>query len=853
MKKKDPGLKGKEIRKSGLILMCSMLFFCTTVYAQQAIEQGGIKGILFKDISYKTGIQLSAYEKERCKLDIYLPEKKAAAITPVLVFFHGGGLVEGDKAGEGWTDWSNYFGYRFLEKGIAVVMVNYRLSGQQGAKWPAYLQDGASAVKWTIENNAKYGLSNDAIFVGGFSAGAYITHMLSSSRQWYDEAGVDPGKIKGYIPVSGQTRGHATVAKDLQVAEDSLLQRYPAAMPLGKKDKQEKPVYIFVGGKEGKTVLDNKAYYDQLVRSGSQHVFFYEQPGKDHLGIRDGMGDSGNELLNKVDDFISIYANGLTKAHKIKETTIAQQRLVQYQKSEWDIQVEGLFTNPYLEKDISLNMILSTPSGKKLLLPCYYEAGDGKQSYWKARFMPQEKGRYHYYFQLNKNRIEVDATAGQAIEATEGKGKGILHAKDNWTFQFDNGEPFRGIGLNIGWESRDNDDSKFFKELHEEKKYNYEQLLPALAQKGGNYFRTWICSWNLPLDWKAGFNNSRYEESEAYFNPSAIQKMDRLVALSDSLGIYMMLTLGSGAYDEKNGRYGVSTAQFFSDATAKEQYKDRLRFIVARWGYSPSIAAWEFFNEIDNIQFRDADNPIAHEPITAWHTEMSAYIKTIDPYRHLVTTSISHRDVEGLNDIAAIDFNQKHIYKNNRALSPAIINYTEKHKKPYVIGEYGYEWDWQKNFNDFAEEMDSDFKRGLWYGLFSPTPVLPLSWWWEFFENRGTDSYLQRVRTIADQMLETGKGSFAAIPVNVSNKGLEQFSVRCGKQSFIYLYNPTGELAETGLQLVNTGIGVKKASLYNCETGTYTPLKVKKKKNNTGLSGLRLNANSDVIIIFSEE
>ena len=213
--------------------------------------------------------------------------------------------------------------------------------------------------------------------------------------------------------------------------------------------------------------------------------------------------------------------------------------------------------------------------------------------------------------------------------------------------------------------------------------------------------------------------------------------MDRLADLCDSLELHMMLTLGPGSYDEKNGRYQVSTADFFVNTKAKNQYKDRLRFIVARWGYSPSIGAWEFFNEIDNMQFSDKDHPINAASIVNWHDEMSAYLKQIDPYQHLVTTSISHRDLKGLNDIANIDFNQKHIYKNNRALPTTIVKYAANFKKPYVIGEYGYEYDWSKNFNLFGNEMDSDFKRGLWYGLFSPTPSLAPHAWRAIWRRRG--------------------------------------------------------------------------------------------------------------------
>jgi len=521
----------------------------------------------------------------------------------------------------------------------------------------------------------------------------------------------------------------------------------------------------------------------------------------------------------------------------------------QYEKAEWEIEVDATFSNPFLQEEIAVDMLLTAPSGKKLILPCYYESAEGgSNSNWKARFLPQENGKYTYHFQLKKDGKAIESKQG-TFNAAKSGGKGILHLNDNWTFKFDNGTPFRGIGENLCWESRAEDDSKFFKELHEKEKYNYEYMLPSLVKHGGNYFRTWICSWNLPLDWKSGINNRRYTNSEEYFNPSAVNKMDRLVNLSDSLGIFMMLTLGEGTHDARHGRISTSTPEFFVNEQAKAQYKNRLRFIVARWGYSPAIGAWEFYNEIDNVQFRNADNPIPAEHIVQWHDEMSTYLKQIDPYQHLVTTSISHRDLEGLNSLKNIDFNQKHIYKNNRALPTTIVKYTEEFKKPYVIGEYGYEYDWSKNFNLFAEEMDSDFKRGLWYGLFSPTPILPLSWWWEFFDDRGTDAYINRVRTIQDQMLAAGEGSFTTIQAGSTTPEVEVYSVKCGTKTFVYVYNPT-KTAMKPIVDIESNTTAKAIKVYDCESGTYTDLKLQKQAGKLQIKDVMLAANSDKVFIF---
>ncbi len=489
--------------------------------------------------------------------------------------------------------------------------------------------------------------------------------------------------------------------------------------------------------------------------------------------------------------FLLFFWTGAVSA-QINRVSLLNSKVSQYEKAEWDIRLTAQWENPYLQEDIALDMLIVTPGGKNLVLPCYFESGEsGKESLWKARFAPQEKGKYSYCFRLakaGKSEIKSDT---HKFTAGKSSGNGFLKPRDNWTLQFDNGKPFRGIGENICWESRTSDDSKFFRRLQENPKYNYEYMLHLLAKNGGNFYRTWMCSWNLPLDWKNGINNPRYSPTDKYYNPDAIKRFDRMINLADSLNIYVMLTLGMGAWEVHDGGFAANSADFFVNPQSKERYKNRLRYIIGRWGYSSGICAWELFNEIDNVQFSDRENPIPAELIVAWHDEMSTYIKETDPYKHLVTTSISHRDLKGLNSLKNIDINQKHIYKNTASIPDQIVKYETEFGKPYVIGEFGFEWDWSKNFDDFAADMDLDFKHGLWFGLFTSTPVLPMSWWWEYFENRGMMTYFRGVREISDQMLIAGNGNFERI--NIISDQVNVRGVKCGKTCFIYLLNETGE------------------------------------------------------------
>jgi hypothetical protein len=548
---------------------------------------------------------------------------------------------------------------------------------------------------------------------------------------------------------------------------------------------------------------------------------------------------------------------------QIRNSRLLNTRVAEYQKAEWDVTLKAAWENPYSVSEIALDMILTSPSGKMLIQPCFYESGkSGDESLWKARFAARETGTYSYRFELQKNGKVISVSPKAEFQVSASKSRGFLNPNDLWTFRYDNGELFRGIGENICWESRDVDDSRYFKALHEDKRFNYNSMLTKLAAGGGNFFRTWMIYWNLPVDWKTVSNNSRYRNTTSPFNESGMNHMDQLVELCDSLGIHMMLALEShvgfmgdgwkmSSYNTANGGPAKTPYEFFTLPEAKQQYKNKLRLMIARYGYSPSIGAWEFFNEIDNAMYNvKPEDQIPPSVITAWHDEMSTFLKTTDPYHHIITTSVSHRDIAGMNDLKNIDLNQRHIYRNTSAIPSTIREYTAKHNKPYVIGEAGFEWDWSKNFNDFAPDMDADFKRALWYGLFSPTPILPMSWWWEFFENRGMMGYFKTVSEISRRMLNAGNGSFETIQGITAADGLETYGVRCGKQDFVYLYNPSSADAQirlTGLQLNSR---TKTVTVYEPETGQYstTPFDVLPDKT-IRMEALKLHPKCGMILI----
>ena len=483
---------------------------------------------------------------------------------------------------------------------------------------------------------------------------------------------------------------------------------------------------------------------------------------------------------------------------QITSVTPSASKVKQYDAIFFEVALAGEWENPYLQEEAALDMVLTAPSGKELVLPCFYKSGDCAASVWEARFTPQEKGKYTYFFRYSEDGKVTSESAPATFKSRRSKLQGMLHVRDNWTLVYDNGKPFRGVGINLCWESRTEDDSKFFSDLHEQHdRFNFDAMLPDFAKNGGNFTRMWICDWNFPIDRQDGFNNHRYTETTEYMNESACARLDHVLGLCEDLDIKIMLCMGQG--NVKPHR------EFFNCPCAKTRYRNYLRYIVARWGFSPAVGMWEFFNEIDNVQHNDPAGVIPAEEIVAWHDEMSTYLAELDPFQHIRTTSISHRDLDGLNDLANLDINQKHIYNATHVVPETIDAYSAKHNKPYIVGEVGYEWDWSKNFDDFADGMEMDFRRAFWYGLFSQTSLTPMTWWWEWFDEHKTIPYMKNARLVSDLMLKAGKGQFEKFQTTKNDKA-EAYAVRCGKQTFVYVYNGNEEvLDEISVEIGKTG------------------------------------------------
>jgi acetyl esterase/lipase len=126
------------------------------------------------------------------RLDVYAQRAAATAPpSPVVLYIHGGGWVQGTKDGELLRSVLPY-----LAMGYSAVNVEYRLASVSLA--PAAVEDCRCALRWVVAHAREYNFDAARIAVAGASAGGHLalmTGMLPSSSG-FDSTCLGPAEPK---------------------------------------------------------------------------------------------------------------------------------------------------------------------------------------------------------------------------------------------------------------------------------------------------------------------------------------------------------------------------------------------------------------------------------------------------------------------------------------------------------------------------------------------------------------------------------------------------------------------------------------------------------------------------------
>ena len=240
-----------------------------------------------RNLEYAVG---DDYASGRGKLDVYIPAGEGP--HPVIVFFHGGGLYNGDK--HSLID----LGPRFASLGYVVVAPNYRLSPEY--YYPAYVEDAATAFRWVWDHVSDYGGDRERIAVSGGSAGGHIAALLSVDERYLRAQELGLRHIRASLPITGLMNAERVGRERFLLTWQSDSELVREASPIRYVAPDLPPMLITVAdGDTQDRRSQNVAMHEAMKEAGAE-VEFEWLTDRTHGSIRPNMlreGDRTVELM----------------------------------------------------------------------------------------------------------------------------------------------------------------------------------------------------------------------------------------------------------------------------------------------------------------------------------------------------------------------------------------------------------------------------------------------------------------------------------------------------------------------------------------------------------------------------
>ena len=421
------------------------------------------------------------------------------------------------------------------------------------------------------------------------------------------------------------------------------------------------------------------------------------------------------------EDIIDLTSDG---SLKIGELMVNQPRLGVYEKFEITFDLEGEWDNPFDPEQIKVDAVFKTPDGRELVMPGFFFqdyrlVGRRHEAVgaplWKVRFSPMMEGEYQYHVVANNRGKEVKSPVGSFSCESYNTHHGFIKVSDDnpLYFEYSDGSPFVGIAL--GRSQGDDGGS-------------YQRFSDA----GGNFNRLFLTNGNFNLE-ELLPRNPRPDLGLGKMNLECAWNLDRVMELGEKLGIYHILTLtnqwtfnhrwDSHTYNKANGGVLNSKNEYFTNEEAMRYFERRLRYLVARWAYSPSLATWDLWNEYSAM---GADLDLA----IAWHKRMADYINSLDVFDHIIHTndgSLNGRDeMHALPQIDVVSTNIYGVKDIARVGEDWTKRMTREFRKPFILTEFGP----GHGIGNYGK-MDPERRmvhNGLWSPLMSGSATTGMAW-----------------------------------------------------------------------------------------------------------------------------
>ena len=245
----------------------------------------------------------AGFERRQCvpygelalqKLDVYAPRAPSATARPVIVFFYGGGWQDG-RRGE-----YLFAAEAFTARGFVVVVPDYRKYPE--VHYPAFVQDGARAVAWTVAHVADYGGDPQRITLMGHSAGAHIAAMLAINREF-----LDPRSRAAVRSLVGLAGAYDFVPSEAPIrAALTFGGSTDGAMPVRYVRGGEPPSLLVTGDRDTRVDPENTRSLARRLRQAGSPVEEKHYPDLTHSTVLLGLASAfrNDALLDDIERFV---------------------------------------------------------------------------------------------------------------------------------------------------------------------------------------------------------------------------------------------------------------------------------------------------------------------------------------------------------------------------------------------------------------------------------------------------------------------------------------------------------------------------------------------------------------------
>lgn len=409
------------------------------------------------------------------------------------------------------------------------------------------------------------------------------------------------------------------------------------------------------------------------------------------------------------------------------------------------------------------------------------------QHTWRARFSPPTDGdwvysiEYHYIptnggFGWSQYLSPGSDNCGQYhfyVNNTSNKGfikkTGKLYAG---AYKFDDGTPYFPTGTNLFFY-----DHPYCRQVWDE---HYLNSIANLHDAGGNFARLlmsgdgWMAN-ALGYTHSNGFIFNIEWDQTPVGNYTPRQNfaflLDQLMeeAFVQDINLQLcLLTWGDvdAATNWQNNPFNQLSSlsnplNFFSDNTAKDLWKRKLRYIISRWGYATNLFGWEVAAELDMDALDNA------QPNTwQWVDDMSNYIRQKDPNHLLIFSGAAFypdADVDQYIQNANIDianvlaYGYTSLYNAAHFKRETDLKRVHDHQKPHMSSEFGMSRD-LKTFEHRGSNLDvyAEFHNTIWSSSFSGASATSAYWWGHIFPDHwlglNTFRHFAPLRVLIEEM-----------------------------------------------------------------------------------------------------